>query len=325
MINIVICDDDKSFTANIKKKLKENINFEYNIFSYENYTKEFLSYIKSNKVSTIYILDIDLKNKDTNGLYIARKIRQLRNYSDEIIFFTSYEKYIKYLINSLINPTAYILKSCYDDDNLVNAVNTAYNFIIMRNDPSNNDTGEIAICESKVDYRIKFKEIIYIEKLVFITNIHTKIWACIIKYYTRRNENDIHISENTIVRQMKRLCVHPYLGWELQKLLAIDRIYARNSNIIILDEPSSSLDPISENEIFNSVLNFATDKTIILISHRLANIKNVDKIFFIESGLLLESGSHEELMCINGKYAEMYKIQANNYITHNGGINPAYI
>lgn len=124
---------------------------------------------------------------------------------------------------------------------------------------------------------------------------------------------------------MKRLCVHPYLGWELQKLLAIDRIYARNSNIIILDEPSSSLDPISENEIFNSVLNFATDKTIILISHRLANIKNVDKIFFIESGLLLESGSHEELMCINGKYAEMYKIQANNYITHNGGINPAYI
>ena len=95
MINIVICDDDKSFTANIKKKLKENINFEYNIFSYENYTKEFLSYIKSNKVSTIYILDIDLKNKDTNGLYIARKVRQLRNYSDEIIFFTSYEKYIK--------------------------------------------------------------------------------------------------------------------------------------------------------------------------------------------------------------------------------------
>jgi DNA-binding LytR/AlgR family response regulator len=165
MINIVICDDDKSFTANIKKKLKENINFEYNIFSYENYTKEFLSYIKSNKVSTIYILDIDLKNKDTNGLYIARKIRQLRNYSDEIIFFTSYEKYIKYLINSLINPTAYILKSCYDDDNLVNAVNTAYNFIIMRNDSSNNDTGEIAICESKVDYRIKFKEIIYIEKV----------------------------------------------------------------------------------------------------------------------------------------------------------------
>lgn len=81
----------RALTTNVKKKLKENINFECNIFSYENYTKEFVSYIKTNKVPTIYILDVDLKNKDTNGLYIARKIRQLRNYSDEIIFFTSYE------------------------------------------------------------------------------------------------------------------------------------------------------------------------------------------------------------------------------------------
>ncbi|MGD9567170.1 MAG: ABC transporter ATP-binding protein [Sedimentibacter sp.] len=107
-----------------------------------------------------------------------------------------------------------------------------------------------------------------------------------------------------------------FSGGELQKL-AIARIYARNSNIIILDEPSSSLDPIAENEIFNSVLNFTTDKTIILISHRLANIKNVDRIFFIENGLLLESGSHEKLMRLNGKYSEMYKIQANNYIMSN--------
>lgn len=115
-----------------------------------------------------------------------------------------------------------------------------------------------------------------------------------------------------------------FSGGELQKI-AIVRIYARNSNIIILDEPSSLLDPIAENEIFNSVLNFETDKTIILISHRLVNIKNVDRIFLIENGLLLESGSHEELMRINGKYAEMYKIQANNYIVHNDGIIPAYI
>lgn len=165
MINIVICDDDKSFTANVKKKLKENIKFECSVFYYENYTDEFVNYIKTNKVSTIYILDIDLKNKNVNGLYIARKIRQLRNYNDEIIFLTSYEKYIKCLINSLINPTAYILKSCYDDNNLINALKAAYNFIMMRNDPNNNDTGEIVICESKVDYRIKFKEIIYIEKM----------------------------------------------------------------------------------------------------------------------------------------------------------------
>ena len=50
----------------------------------------------------------------------------------------------------------------------------------------------------------------------------------------------------------------------------------------------------------------------------------MDRIFFIENGLLLESGSHEELMYLNGKYAEMYNIQANNYSTHNNFVNPAY-
>lgn len=164
MINIVICDDDKSFIFNIKNILKGNINFEYNLLSYENYSEKFISYIKTNKIPTIYILDIDLKSKDINGLYIARKIRQLRNYYDEVIFFTSHEKYIRNLINSLINPTAYILKSCYDD-NLINAINTAYNSLIMKNDFNSNDMGEMAICEFKVDYRIRFKDILYIEKV----------------------------------------------------------------------------------------------------------------------------------------------------------------
>lgn len=108
-----------------------------------------------------------------------------------------------------------------------------------------------------------------------------------------------------------------FSGGEFQKL-AIARIYVKKCNIVILDEPSSALDPFSENDIFTSVLDFAKDKTVILISHRLTNVKNVDKIFFFENGLLLESGSHEELMRLNGKYAEMYKIQANNYITLDG-------
>ncbi len=163
MINIVICDDNRSFISNIKKLLKENIKFEFNSFSFENYTEEFAKYIATNKIPTIYILDIDLKNKDINGIYIARKIRQLRNYNDEVIFFTSYEKFIKYLINSIVNPIAYVIKSHYSD-NLINAINVAYNSLIMKNDSQSNDTGEIAICESKVDYRIRFKDIMYIEK-----------------------------------------------------------------------------------------------------------------------------------------------------------------
>ena len=88
-----------------------------------------------------------------------------------------------------------------------------------------------------------------------------------------------------------------FSGGEFQKL-AISRLYARKCNIIILDEPSSSLDPLAENDIFNSVLNLVKDKTVILISHRLTNIKNVDKIVVME----------------NGEYAEMYNIQAEKYL-----------
>lgn len=107
-----------------------------------------------------------------------------------------------------------------------------------------------------------------------------------------------------------------FSGGEFQKLI-IARIYARKSRIIILDEPSSALDPLAEKEIFNSINSFAKDRTIILISHKLSNVKDVDRIFLIENGILIETGSHDELIKINGKYAEMYNIQAEKYIAQN--------
>lgn len=103
-----------------------------------------------------------------------------------------------------------------------------------------------------------------------------------------------------------------FSGGEFQKL-AIARAYAQNSDIIILDEPSSALDPFAENEIINLVFDFAVDKTVILISHRLTNVKNVNKIILLKDGSLLESGPHDDLMKINGEYAAMYTTQANKY------------
>lgn len=103
-----------------------------------------------------------------------------------------------------------------------------------------------------------------------------------------------------------------FSGGELQKI-AIARIYAQKCNIVILDEPSSALDTFSENEIFKSILEYAFNKTVILISHRLANVKDADKIFYIEDGSVLEVGRHEELIGLNGKYADMFEMQANRY------------
>ena len=101
-------------------------------------------------------------------------------------------------------------------------------------------------------------------------------------------------------------------GGEYQKI-ALARTFVKNSQIIILDEPSSSLDPISEKQLFDKMMELVGNKTLILISHKLSNVANVDKIFYIEDGEIKECGSHFELMEKGGLYAEMYNIQAQKY------------
>lgn len=102
-------------------------------------------------------------------------------------------------------------------------------------------------------------------------------------------------------------------GGQKQKL-AIARALYRDSSVVIMDEASSALDPISEAEINRIIMEQLKDKSIIIISHRLATIKHVDRICFMENGNIIESGTHEELMKLDGKYAEMYRIQAEQYI-----------
>ncbi len=101
-------------------------------------------------------------------------------------------------------------------------------------------------------------------------------------------------------------------GGEQQKL-AIARAFYKDCPYIILDEPSANLDPISEYELNQAVINNARNKTIIFISHRLSTTKNADRIFMLENGKIIESGSHSELMELNGKYAEMFNLQAEKY------------
>ena len=111
-------------------------------------------------------------------------------------------------------------------------------------------------------------------------------------------------------------------GGQCQKL-AIARALYRNADIVIMDEASSALDPISEAEINHTILERMSDKSMIIISHRLSTIRHVDKICFMEQGHILEMGTHEDLMEKNGKYAEMYRIQAEQYITGQSRTAPA--
>lgn len=101
-------------------------------------------------------------------------------------------------------------------------------------------------------------------------------------------------------------------GGEGQKV-AIARVFPRDCKVVILDEPSSALDPISEYNVNQSMLEAAKDKTVLFISHRLSTTKVADRIIMLEEGRIIEEGSHDELMKLGGKYAEMYNLQAEKY------------
>ncbi|MBR6358985.1 MAG: ABC transporter ATP-binding protein [Lachnospiraceae bacterium] len=109
-----------------------------------------------------------------------------------------------------------------------------------------------------------------------------------------------------------------FSGGESQKL-AVSRTFAKPAPVKIFDEPSSALDPIAEFELFNNIAKEGKDHTLLFISHRLSSVKHCDRVFMLEKGQIIEEGSHEELMALNGSYAKMYRRQANNYLAIDDG------
>lgn len=101
-------------------------------------------------------------------------------------------------------------------------------------------------------------------------------------------------------------------GGQAQKL-AIARLLYRNVPILILDEPSSALDPISEYQLNRMIQEISRDKTVLFISHRLSATVGADRIILLEGGKIAESGTHAELLAKGGKYAGMWQAQAQNY------------
>ena len=101
-------------------------------------------------------------------------------------------------------------------------------------------------------------------------------------------------------------------GGETQKV-TIARLFARNFDVAILDEPSSALDPVAESKMYDALLEGTKGKTVIYISHRLSSATNSDKILVFNKGELAEQGTHAELMSANGEYNEMFTLQASGY------------
>lgn len=109
-------------------------------------------------------------------------------------------------------------------------------------------------------------------------------------------------------------------GGENQKV-STARLFARQYEMAILDEPSSALDPIAEYKMYENLIKATKDKTVIYISHRLSSAVLSDRVLVLENGSIIESGTHKELLECGGKYSEMFKLQASAYLREEGAEN----
>lgn len=98
-----------------------------------------------------------------------------------------------------------------------------------------------------------------------------------------------------------------------QQRLVFARYFYQNTDIAILDEPSSAMDPVHEQKLLDELWTDGQGKTIILISHRLSCVTGMDRIYFMHNGRIEECGKHEELMRQNGRYADLFAKQSSNY------------
>lgn len=102
-------------------------------------------------------------------------------------------------------------------------------------------------------------------------------------------------------------------GGQWQRV-AIARGFYKSHNMIVLDEPTAAIDPIEETKLYERFTDISKDKTAIIVTHRLGSAKIADRIIVMDKGDIAEVGTHEELMAMKGKYAEMYEAQAKWYV-----------
>ncbi len=116
---------------------------------------------------------------------------------------------------------------------------------------------------------------------------------------------------NQILSERYKGGIRPSTG-QWQKI-AIARFFYRNAPFVIFDEPTAAIDAVSEYNIFNKIYEFFEGKTVIIISHRFSTVRNADRILVFENGKIIEQGSHQDLMDMDGYYAKSFKLQAEGY------------
>ena len=136
-------------------------------------------------------------------------------------------------------------------------------------------------------------------------------WALELSGFKNKYESLSQKGETVLVREANSEAID-FSGGELQKMMFARALY-KEAPIMILDEPTAALDPIAEDQMYQNFAKAAVGKTCIYISHRLSSTRFCDRILLLEKGQVVEEGTHEELMRLNGKYAHLYEVQSKYY------------
>lgn len=107
----------------------------------------------------------------------------------------------------------------------------------------------------------------------------------------------------------------PVLSGGEKQRAAIARALCMEPQVLLFDEPTSALDPETEWRVFQHIKELARGRAVVLISHRFSTVRTADRIHILDDGRIVESGAHDELMALGGRYASMYEVQARAYRT----------
>jgi ATP-binding cassette, subfamily B, bacterial len=141
------------------------------------------------------------------------------------------------------------------------------------------------------------------------------------------NEQIIEVAKKAYCHEFIEKLIHGYdtlvgergikLSGGQRQRIAIARAFLKNSPILILDEATSALDSVTESHIQQSLNSLITNRTTIIIAHRLSTLASVDRIFVFSEGNIIEQGTHQDLLKLNGHYAKMWAMQAGGFLPEN--------